>query len=591
MGTRKYHRKSNKIFRKTRSNRQRGGNINTELIQASRNGRTETVAMLLEKGADMNATDNYGETVLQWASENGHTEIVKMLLEKGADVNAKRNCGNAALSSASYGGYTEIVKMLLKNGAIVNAEDNHGWTALQLASENGRIEIVKMLLADGADVNAKNNDGNTALQVASETGHTDIVAMLTAAAKVRDSKQKTMEQVVNRDVKIPSLSTLAQRQMSTDDRSSIFNHFDMRPSSKLGGKRRTQKTKRKTKKSKKIKKHSKRQRGGGNLFSCPKHDRTSELIMESQIGDLETVSWILNCVTDVNVKGEYGYTALIVASLYGHTKIVKILLKKGRADVNATDNDGKTALIWASIHARTEIVKILLNAGADVNATQNNGDTALIWASQRGYKEIVALLLNAGADVNVTNNDGKTALQWASQKGYKEIEKLLKQHIVQQVVPKHLERQKNKENTDLLSEIMPNELLDEIGAYLGGKSQKTKRKTKKSRRKQKIKIKTKRGGYVYSTDWMTEAKTKGEVIPTIENNKILLRELGFSMNPDTKIIIKPKDTKSNIKYFVYDKNDCDTNHIKNCEPISISKPNTNNPYGRNNGGKRRSNKH
>ena len=573
MGTRKYHRKSNKIFRKTRSNRQRGGNINTELIQASRNGRTETVAMLLEKGADMNATDNYGETVLQWASENGHTEIVKMLLEKGADVNAKRNCGNAALSSASYGGYTEIVTMLLEYGAIVNAEDNHGWTALQLASENGRIETVAMLLADGADVNAKNNDGNTALQVASETGHTEIVKLL---------KQHIVQQLV------PKHLERQQNKETTDLLSERMpNELLDKIQAYLGGK--SQKTKRKTKKSKKIKKHSKRQRGGGNLVSCPKHDRTSELIMESQIGDLETVSWILNCVTDVNVKGEYGYTALIVASLYGHTKIVKILLKKGRADVNATDNDGKTALIWASIHARTEIVKILLNAGADVNATQNNGDTALIWASQRGYKEIVALLLNAGADVNVTNNDGKTALIWASQKGYKEIEKLLKQHIVQQVVPKHLERQKNKENTDLLSEIMPNELLDEIGAYLGGKSQKTKRKTKKSRRK--LKIKTKRGGYVYSTDWMTEAKTKGEVIPTIENNKILLRELGFSMNPDTKIIIKPKDTKSNIKYFVYDKNDCDTNHIKNCEPISISKPNTNNPYGRNNGGKRRSNKH
>ena len=112
--------------------------------------------------------------------------------------------------------------------------------------------------------------------------------------------------------------------------------------------------------------------------------------------------------------------------------------------------------------------------------------------------------------------------------------------------------------------------------------------TRKKRNSNKFrKTRSKRGrGIDYNKNWMTEAKTKGIVIPTIENNKILLRELGFSMNPGAKLIIKPIG-KSNIKYFVYDKNDCDNNHIKNCEPISISKPNNNNPYRRNKGGKSR----
>ena len=63
--------------------------------------------------------------------------------------------------------------------------------------------------------------------------------------------------------------------------------------------------------------------------------------------------------------------------------------------------------------------------------------------------EIVAQLLAAGADVNATDNDGDTALMRASTQGHTEIVKLLKQHvkllkqdIVQQVVPRHLERQK-----------------------------------------------------------------------------------------------------------------------------------------------------
>ena len=112
--------------------------------------------------------------------------------------------------------------------------------------------------------------------------------------------------------------------------------------------------------------------------------------------------------------------------------------------------------------------------------------------------------------------------------------------------------------------------------------------TRKKRNSNKFrKTRSKRGGGIdYKKDWMTQAKTKGIVIPTIENEKILLRELGFSTKRDPKLIIKPIG-KSNIKYFVYDKNDCDNNHIKNCEPVSIFKPNNNNPYRRNKGGKSR----
>ena len=43
---------------------------------ASIEGHTETVAMLWEKGADVNAKDKDAMTAFHWASNNGHTEIV-----------------------------------------------------------------------------------------------------------------------------------------------------------------------------------------------------------------------------------------------------------------------------------------------------------------------------------------------------------------------------------------------------------------------------------------------------------------------------------------------------------------------------------
>ena len=125
---------------------------NMLLLEACKDGKTENVTMLLEKGADVNAEDDYGITALMCASENGHTEIVSMLLEKGADVNAECDEGRTALMWASVYGHTEIVSMLLEVGADVNAEDDYGITALTNASEDGHTEIVSMLLEKGAEI-------------------------------------------------------------------------------------------------------------------------------------------------------------------------------------------------------------------------------------------------------------------------------------------------------------------------------------------------------------------------------------------------------------------------------------------------------
>ena len=74
---------------------------------------------LLEHGADINARDPLGRTLLMLAaaSDAMPVDVVKLLLAKGVDVNATAATGETALSLAKLRGDTPIVDLLLKAGA------------------------------------------------------------------------------------------------------------------------------------------------------------------------------------------------------------------------------------------------------------------------------------------------------------------------------------------------------------------------------------------------------------------------------------------------------------------------------------------
>ncbi len=77
-------------------------NLNTELLNAAKNGDIEKVKSLISEGADVNVVDKNGDTPLIWAATNGHKETVETLLKvKGIDVNVKGQYGYPPLHSAA----------------------------------------------------------------------------------------------------------------------------------------------------------------------------------------------------------------------------------------------------------------------------------------------------------------------------------------------------------------------------------------------------------------------------------------------------------------------------------------------------------
>jgi ankyrin repeat protein len=78
-------------------------------------------------------------------------------------------------------------------------------------------------------------------------------------------------------------------------------------------------------------------------------------------------------------------TRFLNSSKKGNVRIIKQYIQEG-SDVNIQTNYGWTALMFASMNNHKKIVRILLDANADVNIRNKDGKTVII---QTGNNEII----------------------------------------------------------------------------------------------------------------------------------------------------------------------------------------------------------
>jgi len=177
-----------------------GGGL-TALIFAAREGDVDTAKVLLDGGADINQTTNYGWTPLLTATNNRHYTLAAMLLERGANPNLANRGGWTPLYIATDnrniegGDYPvakgdmdtlEYIKLLLDKKANPNAairentltrtiftmqwffED--GATPFIRAAQSSDTALIKLLLEYGADPKAVTAYGDNALTASAGIG-------------------------------------------------------------------------------------------------------------------------------------------------------------------------------------------------------------------------------------------------------------------------------------------------------------------------------------------------------------------------------------------------------------------------------------
>lgn len=162
-----------------------------------------------------------------------------------------------------------------------------------------------------------------------------------------------------------------------------------------------------------------------SLANDPKA-REKELIKFSMQGDLGQVRALADAGVNLDGATEKGLTALMLASLQGHTEVVRFLIDSKKVDVNAKDVSGTTSLMAAAKRGHVEILKLLLDAGAKPDSQSAQGMTALSMAAMDGHLEAVTLLVARGSSLNLKAANGLTAMGMASLKNHAAVVNLLK---------------------------------------------------------------------------------------------------------------------------------------------------------------------
>jgi len=162
-------------------------------MYAAAEGHLDTLQCLLEAKANLEATDNWGNTALNLALRAGNTNVVRYLVKEAhANVETKNDDAETPLELAVRKAsdrehlyiHLDIVQILLEakaNPEVEVYDGGDGGTILTMAAKDTDFEVVQCLLEAKANLEAKSKSGHTALSKAAYYNESEMVQYLVNA--------------------------------------------------------------------------------------------------------------------------------------------------------------------------------------------------------------------------------------------------------------------------------------------------------------------------------------------------------------------------------------------------------------------------
>ena len=342
--------------------------LEKDFIDAVKRNNADVVDVFITGGANPNARDSAGNSVLMTAVSNGNENIAEILIKNGANVSESYTMGMSVLMLAVNKKMTRTAKLLIQRDADLTVTLPTGENALIIAAEKNLSEIAKDIVEKKqVDINAKTSRGFSALSAAVKNGNIELAKFL------------------NRSGAAPS--TILEAVFAGD-----------------------------------LNACKKFVENGADIETPDKNGRTP-LIIAYAGSNYELAKFLLSKGADINARDGFLLTPALYASMADDGALLSLALAR-KADVNVQDINGATPLMHEVFRDNGEAVdQILKYDASSVNYVDNNFTTALVIAASKGNIKIAEKLIKSGAYVNM--KDSRKPLNAAISSGNYKIADLL----------------------------------------------------------------------------------------------------------------------------------------------------------------------
>lgn len=386
-----------------------GGNFDAVTMAINNGASLESILFLIQQdGNSVKKLTHDGRTYLHWAANKGNVELVKFLLEKGADINLSDDKGAIPLAFSAANGQAnpKLYELFFKAGNNPKQKFKNGANLLLLSIPNDKeLKLADYLATKGLSLKDTDDLGNTAFNYAARSGDVKLLqnilskgisydgrALIIASQGTRASSA-TLEayKYLVEDLKInPNavgddgenvLHNLVRKQNQED----IIAYFLAK---------------------------------GVDVNHQDKAGNT--VLMNASRAKVEVIKPFISKVKDINVVNKKGLSALSFAIENGAPEMVEFLLANG-AKTTIIDAKGNNLAYYLIQSVRKdgkdgfdEKLSLLKNSGFDIAIPQKDGNTLYHLAVAKNDLNLFKKITAFGIEINAKNNEGMTALHKAA---------------------------------------------------------------------------------------------------------------------------------------------------------------------------------
>jgi ankyrin repeat protein len=333
------------------------------------------------------------------------SKLIKMLSSLGADINAQDKIGNTLLARKTLQNDKSCVEALICLGAKPNINNHHKQTPLMYAVTQNDGYITKCLLDSKANTKLRDIQGKTVLHYACESGNLEAVKQLVAYDKdlveVVDNEQETsLFRAVQKDKK-DIIFYLLNKNANPNAR----NKYSQMPLHFAQSKEVTESL---------ITKNANIDARDNKLGNTP-------LIAAIEAEKNEVAIALVKSGAEIEEKNHEGDTALMVAAYKNNENVLKFLLKSGAEYINPASID-KNFLQQLKESGKSYIANFIAREATCIRQRLAKNNDLLEAAILKQAKQIAALeeqikvlqelILKASESVRTSHNRSDQQDSW-----------------------------------------------------------------------------------------------------------------------------------------------------------------------------------